>query len=405
MEKYLLAALALCYVACAAPEAAHDHDGEDPSHAHTATQEQQAHLEEQDHDHSGEEAHVHPGEEAPSDEHTDEIVFTARQAAMGEFELDTAARSTFAPVIPVSGQIVSSAADFRTVVAPSAGEVLPEANITPGARVEAGTPLARIVSKNMADGDTYARVKAQYDYAAAQWERAERLIGDRIITRSEYLQAKLDYENARQAYQALSGSENGGIVVRAPFAGYVRSLEVVPGAFADKGAALFTLVRSSRGRLQADVPQKYYGRLPEVVSAVFVAEDGAKYDTDSLNGRVVSYSRAVSPSGLLTLTLEYDAVPQIPQGAFVQVYLRLKDRRDALTVPLSALTEEQGSYFVYVQPHEEAYEKRLVTVGQHDGLRAEILSGLHEGEVFVSRGAYRVKVASASGAIPHGHEH
>ena len=164
-------------------------------------------------------------------------------------------------------------------------------------------------------------------------------------------------------------------------------------------------MRSSRGRLQADVPQKYYGRLPEVVSAVFVAEDGAKYDTDSLNGRVVSYSRAVSPSGLLTLTLEYDAVPQIPQGAFVQVYLRLKDRRDALTVPLSALTEEQGSYFVYVQPHEEAYEKRLVTVGQHDGLRAEILSGLHEGEVFVSRGAYRVKVASASGAIPHGHEH
>lgn len=116
MEKYLLAALALCYVACAAPEAAHDHDGEDPSHAHTATQEQQAHLEEQDHDHSGEEAHVHPGEETPSDEHTDEIVFTARQAAMGEFKLDTAARSTFAPVIAVSGQIVSSAADFRTVL-------------------------------------------------------------------------------------------------------------------------------------------------------------------------------------------------------------------------------------------------------------------------------------------------
>lgn len=273
-----------------------------------------------------------------------------------------AARSTFAPVIAVSGQIVSSAADFRTVVAPSAGEVLPEANITPsprGSRYASGADRLQ----ESADGDTYARVKAQYDYAAAQWERAERLIGDRIITRSEYLQAKLDYENARQAYQALSGSENGGIVVRAPFAGYVRSLEVVPGAFADKGAALFTLVRSSRGRLQADVPQKYYGRLPEVVSAVFVAEDGAKYDTDSLNGRVVSYSRAVSPSGLLTLTLEYDAVPQIPQGAFVQVYLRLKDRRDALTIPLSALTEEQGSYFVYVQQHEEAYEKRPVTVG------------------------------------------
>ena len=77
MEKYLLAALVLCYVACAAPEAAHEHNGEDPSQVHTATQEQQAHLEEQEHDHPGEEAHVHPGEEAPSDAHTDEIVFPA----------------------------------------------------------------------------------------------------------------------------------------------------------------------------------------------------------------------------------------------------------------------------------------------------------------------------------------
>ena len=195
------------------------------------------------------------------------------------------------------------------------------------------------------------------------------------------------------------------LAVRAPFAGYIRSVEVVPGAFADKGTQLLSVARTSRGRLQVDVPQKYYARLPEVVSAVFTTEDGAVYDTDSLDGQVVSYSRSVSPSGLLTLTMEYDAVPDVPQGAFVQVNLRLKDKKDAVTVPLSALTEEQGSYFVYVQLDEEGYRKSPVTVGQDDGVRAEILSGLAEGETFVSRGAYRVKLASASGAIPHSHEH
>ena len=434
MKKYPLAVLALCYIACGGPDAqsgqpeagapalthethdhdheAHDHDHEAHDHDHEAhDHDHEAHdhdHEAHDHDH---EAHDHDHEahdyEAHADRpgHSDEIVFTARQAAMGEFALEQAARAPFAPVIKVSGRIVSSPADYREVVAPAAGQVQLEARIAPGTQVAAGEPIARIVSKNLADGDTYARVASQYEYARTQWERAERLIEDRIITRSDYQQAKRDYQTARQAYLALEGSDEKGVVVRAPLAGYLRSVEAVPGAYVEKGGALFSIVRASRGRLETDVPQKYYARLPEVASAVFTAQDGTSYDTDSLNGKVVSYTRSVSPSGLLSLTMEYDVVSDVPQGAFVQVSLRLRDKKDAITVPLSALTEEQGMYFVYVQLDEEGYQKRPVTVGQDDGVRAEILSGLDPGETFVSRGAYRVKLASASGAIPHSHEH
>lgn len=257
----------------------------------------------------------------------------------------------------------------------------------------------------MADGDTYTRIKADYEYAAAQWERAEKLIKDRIITQSEYRQAKKDYETARLAYEAVKGSDASGIAVRTPFSGYIKSVDVSSGAFADKGTQLLSMVKTSRSHLRADVPQKYYSLLPQVASAVFSTEDSAVHDTDSLRGKVVSYSRSVSPSGLLTLTMEYDGVADVPEGAFVQVSLRLKDKKETITVPMSAVTEEQGSYFVYVQLDEEGYQKRPITLGQNDGLRAEVLSGLHEGETIVSQGAYRVKLASASGAIPHGHEH
>ena len=77
-----------------------------------------------------------------------------------------------------------------------------------------------------------------------------------------------------------------------------------------------------------------------------------------------------------------------------------------ITVPVSALTEEQGLYFVYLKLDEECYRKQEVAVGASDGIRVEIISGLHEGDNVVTHGAYNVKLASASNAIPaHTHNH
>ena len=84
----------------------------------------------------------------------------------------------------------------------------------------------------------------------------------------------------------------------------------------------------------------------------------------------------------------------------------MKERKNAITVPLTALTEEQGTKFVYVQVEPEAYVRREVKTGQSDGCRVEITDGLKAGEKVVAKGAYMVKLASASNAIPgHTHNH
>jgi multidrug efflux pump subunit AcrA (membrane-fusion protein) len=45
-------------------------------------------------------------------------------------------------------------------------------------------------------------------------------------------------------------------------------------------------------------------------------------------------------------------------------------------------------------------------VGVDNGNEVQILSGLKEGDRVVTKGAYQVKLASASNAIPaHNHEH
>ena len=93
-------------------------------------------------------------------------------------------------------------------------------------------------------------------------------------------------------------------------------------------------------------------------------------------------------------------------GSFVEVYLLASEQKDIISLPISAITEEQGLNFVYIQLDEEGYRKQEVRLGGNDGQRVEILSGLKGGEKVVTQGAIHVKLASASNAIPaHTHHH
>jgi multidrug efflux pump subunit AcrA (membrane-fusion protein) len=80
--------------------------------------------------------------------------------------------------------------------------------------------------------------------------------------------------------------------------------------------------------------------------------------------------------------------------------------RGVISLPESALTEEQGLYFVYLKLDDECYKKQEVQLGTSNGERVEILSGLKDGDTVVTRGAIHVKLAAASNAIPtHSHNH
>ena len=105
------------------------------------------------------------------------------------------------------------------------------------------------------------------------------------------------------------------------------------------------------------------------------------------------------------MVFELDNKGEIVPGAYVEVFLQTSSVDDALVVPVSALTEEQGLYFVYLRLDEEGYKKQEVTIGDNNGENVRILSGLHEGDQVVTRGVYQVKLAANSSVIPEGHSH
>ena len=55
-------------------------------------------------------------------------------------------------------------------------------------------------------------------------------------------------------------------------------------------------------------------------------------------------------------------------------------RSAAVTVPVSSLSGDAEETFVRVRSEDGEIEKRIVKVGKKNGGKAEILSGLNEGE-------------------------
>jgi RND family efflux transporter MFP subunit len=370
--------------------AGHDHD-EDDDHDHEAG-------EEHDHDHEGHEHH--PGE----------IAFSKAQAEAAGLIVENVAAAPFCSVIKSSGQIQAPQGDEQTVVATSAGVVTFANNsISEGMSVRAGETIATVSAKNLQDGDPQVKARIAYEAAEKELKRAERLIGDKIISAREYEQARSNYETAKAIYQAQAGSAGAnGVRISAGMAGFVKQLLVSQGQYVAVGQPIAVIAQNRRLQLKALVPESRYKQLRTVNSANFkpAYDKETTYKLSDLNGRLISYGKSTSESSaFIPVIFEFDNVGDLIPGSYADVYLLGQSTENVISVPLSSVTEEQGLYFVYVKIEDEAYVKRQVTLGDNNGERIVIKSGLKEGEPVVVNGAYNVKMASVTTAIPHGHQH
>ena len=172
------------------------------------------------------------------------------------------------------------------------------------------------------------------------------------------------------------------------------------------GQPLLVLTTTRRLQLRVDVPQRYVGQLAALRTARFLTPyDDRIYALDSLGGRLVSRGRATGGSPYVPVTFEFDNRGSLVPGTAVEVWLLGAERQGVVSVPRTALTEEQGLYYVYIKEGKDVYRKQEVTPGASDGSRTAILHGLHGGEQVVVAGVYQVKLAALSGVVPEGHSH
>ena len=190
--------------------------------------------------------------------------------------------------------------------------------------------------------------------------------------------------------------------------GFVKNILVNEGQYVEAGTPLAVVSKNKKLILQANVSQKYFSKLPTISSANFKPIGTEQvFDTKMLNGKIVSFGKSTNAnSPFLPITFEIDNIGNLVSGSVAEVFLKSSAISNALVIPVSALMEEQGNFYVYVQLGGESFQKREIKIGASDGENVQVLSGIEEGERVVTKGAYQIKLSSASGELPaHGHEH
>lgn len=342
------------------------------------------------------------------------VVFTKEQSWKIDFATDVPASGPFGQVIKTSAIVQSAPGDEMVVSAKTNGIVLFNSNaVLEGNSVNAGQGLFTVSGSDMADNNLGVRIveaKNNFDRTRMEYERKKSLATDKIVSDKDLLTSKNEYENAKAVYDMLHRNFTvAGQSVSSPMGGFVKQVFVTNGQYVEAGQPVISVSKNKSLLLRADVQQKFARVLNSITSAnIRTLNDNKTYTLEELGGKIVSVGRnAGSDSYLIPVNLQINNQGSFVSGGFVELFLKTTTNSSALSVPNSALLEDQGNFFVFVQITPELFEKREVMVGATDGLSSEIVSGLLRTERIVTKGAILIRLAQSSGALDahSGHVH
>lgn len=352
--------------------------------------------------------------DVPKDEGgEEEITYLKEQAWKVEFANQLIEKKPYSEIIKTTGEVLPAQGDEILVIAKSKGVLsFGSTQKLIGSKVNKNEVLFKVFGNGLTEGNAdvkYKEAQAVYEKASIDFERAEGLIAAKIIAQKDYQLIKLRYNNAKNSFESLANNYvEGGQMIKAPIQGYIKDLMVSEGEYVAVGQAIAKISQNRRLNLKAEIPQKYFSKLSSISSANFkTVYDNKVYNTIDLNGKLISYGKNASDhSFYIPIHFEIDNKGEIIPGSYVEFYLKTNEIENAIVIPKEALLEEQGHYYAYVQSSGEGFLKRELKVGSTNGFEVQILEGLNEGERVVTKGAYQIKLATMSGALPaHGHEH
>jgi len=259
-------------------------------------------------------------------------------------------------------------------------------NVQVGQHVAAGQALVTLDA---------ASLSLQRDQARAQWQIAQTFV-NRLLqsgaTATESAAAKQQARVAESQYDRLnallkSPSFNQGSVV-APFAGTITDLNVNPGTIFRANSTLLSLSDASTIIVRAQFPltQAAQMRLGAPVEIDPAATPGQR-----LTGTVLTINAQLRDKGSSSFEA-WITVPN-PQGALFlgeSVYARVASTKALPAVPELAVINPQSDSIVFVYAGGRAHIRHVV-VGQRDGDRFGIVSGLNPGDQVILVGQYQLE--------------
>ena len=348
----------------------------------------------------------------------EEVSFLKEQQWKTEFGTGMPQAKSLNASVRARGEILPTFGGHAQIPAPAAGFADPGLNANApqvGEWVKKGQVLATITPPASSQV-SFADIRSNYLKSKAEYERAQRLLEKEAASERRVRDARLEFEAAKASYNAVTGQESSvasgsdalNYTIRSPLDGIVDLVGFKLGEEIAPGQPLFTITDPRRVRLEVMLPVSLYGMVDEVSDAAFIIEGtGKKYLVSELDGKLLSEGHHVNrQSRTIPVVFEMDNPEQrLKINMFAQVFIYTGKTIDAMSIPDSAILDDNGQPVVYVQTEGESFIRKEIETGVRDRGFTEVLSGLGPDERVVTAGAYQVRLASLSSAVPSAHVH
>jgi membrane fusion protein, heavy metal efflux system len=276
--------------------------------------------------------------------------------------------------------------------------------VTPGEHVTAGQPLLYVASPDYSlTRSTYIKARDAFQLADKFYKRAQDLYSHQAIAQADLeqaesnrTQAQADLQSSEQAIRVL-GIPNPETVLTAPPAAELPLLAPLAGEIVERlcspgellqagGTQCFTLSDMGSVWVLVNVYQND-------IAYVHVGED-VTIDNETYPGVVRGTIQYVAPAldpTTRTLQARIEASnpgERLKRDMYVTAEVHAGAISNALLVPDAAvLRDTENMPYVYIQTGANQFARRMVTLGESQSGKTQIVSGLQAGDKIVGDGS------------------
>jgi membrane fusion protein (multidrug efflux system) len=327
-------------------------------------------------------------------------------------ELGSAKRGDVAAHLTVVGNLIG----LQTVeVAPRTGGRLLSVSVQLGDAVKRGQVIAKVEDREIVEQVNQAQAsmevskatirqrEADLNVAKLNFDRSKNLFERQLLAKqalddaeSRYLAAvaQVDLAKAQQTQndarlQELKFNLNNAIIT-SPVQGFIGKRNVDPGAMVNTNTSIVSVVDISRLKLVVNVVEKDVRMV--TAGDVGVVEVDA-YPGEKFNGRIARVAPVLDPA-TRTAPIEIE-IPnsdnRLKPGMYARISLTVEERKNAVVAPKSAVIDFENKRGVWQPNADNRAQFVPVTLGIEGPETVEIVSGLSEGDKFVTTGAGAVR--------------
>jgi membrane fusion protein (multidrug efflux system) len=258
-----------------------------------------------------------------------------------------------------------------------------------GDYVTAGQMLAKLDDEKIAV--QMEQAKANLDKLRSDYDRAQELFDESLVSAQEFQRAKYEYESQKASYD-LCALDLEYTAIRSPISGVVAERLVKVGNMLLPNSPVFRVTDPDPLLALLHVPERQVGRLMDGQRATITVDALGEAE---FAGRVDRISPVVDPStGTIKVTVEvHDASGSLKPGMFARVNIVHNVHAGALLAPRDAIIEEDDESAVFVVSDSTAF-RRVVKTGYVNSVHIEVLDGLALGDTLVTTGKGSLKDSS-----------